>query len=140
MPVIFQQWITRQDLRDNPRNIYVFGDNVQRIGLGGQAKEMRGEPNAIGVATKWAPSMHPRAFFDDTVTCRNIVRSDLRIVQQALDLGRTVVVPTDGVGTGLARLDLYAPNLDRFIKDWFKARTRASKPHPDFDRDWRHSA
>ncbi len=41
-------------------------DSVQRHGLAGQAKEMRGEPNAIGVATKWAPSTNPKAFFDDS--------------------------------------------------------------------------
>jgi hypothetical protein len=41
-------------------------DSVQRHGLAGQAKEMRGEPNAIGVATKRAPSTNPKAFFDDS--------------------------------------------------------------------------
>ncbi|SDK47143.1 hypothetical protein [Bradyrhizobium ottawaense] len=63
MPVVFQNWITRNDLLDNRDKMYVFGDNVQRTGFAGQAKEMRGEPNAIGVVTKWAPSMQPTAFF-----------------------------------------------------------------------------
>jgi len=111
MPIEFQQWI-----------IYVFGDNVQRSGLGGQAKEMRGEPNAIGVVTKWAPSMAARAFFDDTAACKVLVERDLLRVQQALDHRRTVVVPADGIGTGLSRLSSCAPNLDRFIKQWFKGR------------------
>jgi len=122
MPIEFQQWITRQDLRDNTDKIYVFGDNVQRSGLGGQAKEMRGEPNAIGVVTKWAPSMAARAFFDDTAACKMLVERDLLLVQQVLDRGRTVVVPTDGIGTGLSRLPKYAPNLDAFIKEWFRSR------------------
>jgi len=122
MPIEFQQWITRQDLRANPGKIYVFGDNVQRSGLGGQAKEMRGEPNAIGVVTKWAPSMAARAFFDDTAACKVLVERDLLRVQQALDHRRTVVVPADGIGTGLSRLSSCAPNLDRFIKQWFKGR------------------
>ena len=122
MPIEFQQWITRQDLRDNTDKIYVFGDNVQRSGLGGQAKEMRGEPNAIGVVTKWAPSMAARAFFDDTAVCKMLVERDLLLVQQVLDRGRTVVVPTDGIGTGLSRLPKYAPNLDAFIKEWFRSR------------------
>lgn len=122
MTVIFQQWITRADLRANPDKVYVFGDNVQRSGLGGQAKEMRGEPNAIGVVTKWAPSMLPRAFFDDTAACKVPVERDLLLVQQALDRGRTVVVPADGIGTGLSRLPKYAPNLDAFIKEWFRSR------------------
>jgi len=37
MPVVFQNWIARQDLRDNRDKIYIFGDNVQRTGLGGHA-------------------------------------------------------------------------------------------------------
>jgi hypothetical protein len=120
--ILFQAWITRQDLRDNRDKTYIFGDNVQRSGFAGQAKEMRGEPNAIGVVTKWAPSMAARAFFDDTAACKILVERDLLKVQQAMDHGRTLVVPADGIGTGLSRLPQYAPNLDRFIKDWFRGR------------------
>jgi hypothetical protein len=122
MPIETKTWITRQDLRDNRDKIYVFGDNVQRSGLGGQAKEMRGEPNALGVVTKWSPSMSARALFDDTCACKMMVERDLLRVQQALDYGRTVVVPADGIGTGLSRLSKYAPNLDAFINEWFRSR------------------
>jgi hypothetical protein len=122
VPIGTKEWITRSDLRANPDKIFVFGDNVQRSGLGGQAKEMRGEPNAIGVVTKWAPSMSARAFFDDAAACRMLVERDLLLVQQALDHRRTVVVPVDGIGTGLSRLSSCAPNLDRFIKNWFRGR------------------
>lgn len=52
MIVLHQKFIFREDLQANPDVYYLFGDNVERRGLGGQAKEMRGEPNAIGVATK----------------------------------------------------------------------------------------
>jgi hypothetical protein len=124
MPVVFQQWITRQTLKHNRDKVYIFGDNVQRIGFGGQAKEMRGEPNAIGVVTKWAPNMNPRAFFDDTAACRVLVEHDLILVDHALQAGRTVIVPADGIGTGMSRLATTAPNLNRFIKSWFAARTR----------------
>jgi hypothetical protein len=122
MVVVFQKWITRQNLRDNPDTFYVFGDNVRRIGYGGQAKEMRGEPNAIGVATKWEPSNRPNAFFNDTLVCKQQVEMDLMAVQRVLDRRKTVVVPTDGIGTGLARLPFVAPRLNAFINDWFKGR------------------
>ena len=122
MPLIFKDWIVRSDLRNNPDWRFVFGDNVMRTGLGGQAREMRGEPNAIGVVTKWAPNMQPGSFFDNTLACRELVEQDLRLVQQALDAGRTVVVPTDGIGTGLSRLPKVAPNLNRSINDWFMSR------------------
>lgn len=122
MPIIYQKFISRKNLREFPDCRYVFGDNVRRSGFGGQAKEMRGEPNAIGVVTKWAPSMAPLAFFDDTLECKALVLMDLALVQKALDDGLTVVVPSDGIGTGLSRLPQVAPQLDKFIKDWFRDR------------------
>ena len=47
--IIFQDFITRKDVRENRFKIYVFGDNLQKIGYGGQAKAMRGEYNTIGI-------------------------------------------------------------------------------------------
>jgi len=122
MPITFQNFITRQNLRDHPDRFYVFGDNVQRIGFGGQAKEMRCEPNAIGVATKWEPSNRPNAFFDDTPACRQQVERDLVAVLRQLKRGKTLVVPADGIGTGLARLPFVAPKLNAFINEWFRSR------------------
>jgi len=52
MGIRTEKHITRQMLRAEPGTLWVFGDNLQRKGLGGQAKEMRGEPNAIGIPTK----------------------------------------------------------------------------------------
>lgn len=121
MPIVRVDWIVRQDLRERPEWFFVFGDNVQRRGLGGQAKEMRGEPNAIGVATKWSPSMSPSAFFDDTRECKWIVEADLAKVKLKLDAGKVVIVPTDGIGTGLSRLPQVAPNLNRYIENWFRS-------------------
>jgi hypothetical protein len=123
MPITYQKWITRQDLRDNRDTFYVFGDNVRRIGYGGQAKEMRGEPNAIGVATKWEPSTRPNAYFNDTLVCKAQVDRDLIAVQQQLERGKTVVVPADGIGTGLSRLPFVAPRLNAFLVNWFKERS-----------------
>ena|SRR5687768_10506382 len=122
MPIIRQKWIKRGDLRSNPDKRYVFGDNVRRIGLGGQAKEMRGEPNAIGVVTKYYPSMAPRSFFNDTAECMELVMQDLMVVQNALDQELKVVVPLDGIGAGLSRLPELAPRLYDYIVDWFAAR------------------
>ena len=61
--VIYQHRIYRSDLVENRECFYVFGDNLRREGLGGQAGEMRGEPNAIGVATKHAPGMDDDDFW-----------------------------------------------------------------------------
>jgi hypothetical protein len=122
MPIEFQKWITRDDLRDNRHKTYVFGDNVARTGFGGQAKEMRGEPNALGVVTKWYPGHEPGAFFNDGIRARSLVERDMNRITKLLNEGRVVVVPADGIGTGLAKLDRYAPKLDAFIKFWFRER------------------
>ena len=124
MPIRYQKIIRRQDLRDNPRDWYVFGDNVLETGLAGQAKEMRGEPNAIGVATKWFPGRRPRDYFADDQASRSAVEEDLERVEAYLRRGDTVVVPADGIGTGLAELPKRAPKLHAFIQDWFKKRSR----------------
>ncbi len=65
MPVIFQDHIERADLRRHPGRRYLFGDNEQRAGSAGQAAACRGEPNAIGIATKRSPSRTSDAYWSD---------------------------------------------------------------------------
>lgn len=118
MPVKYLPWITRDMLRNEPESMFVFGDNRERWGLGGQAKEMRGEPNAIGVATLYAPGL----FYDENdPSALSTVANDLSIVSKSLALGVTVYVPTDGLGTGLGRLKESAPLIHNFIVTFFKA-------------------
>jgi len=62
MIIIKQHKIYRKDLKNNPDVLYLFGDNLVQKGFGGQAKEMRGEPNAEGIPTKKLPSMEAKAF------------------------------------------------------------------------------
>lgn len=129
MKVVFQKWITRQDLRDNPDKVYVFGDNLERVGMGGQAREMRGEPNAFGIPTKRKPTMEEDAFFSDESV------EDLVAVYQSLsDLDRlagpdgTVVVPYDGLGTGLSQLPKRAPGIYTVIRMVFDALSGGNCP------------
>lgn len=119
MPLILQHRIYRADLRANPIVLYVFGDNEARLGLGGQAREMRGEPNAIGVATLKAPGV----FWSGYETERQcaVIDRDLEPLFAALRDGRTVVFPLDGIGTGLARLWMVAPDT------WAHLQTRISE-------------
>jgi len=107
MPLILQSRIYRADLKANPNVIYVFGDNESRWGLGGQAKEMRGEPNAVGVATLKAPGI----FWNDGDAARQcaVLDADFAPILRALADGKTVVFPLDGVGTGLADLANRSP-------------------------------
>lgn len=119
MPVVRQYRIFRKDLKANPDVLYLFGDNARRVGLGGQAMEMRGEPNAVGVRTKWAPGMRTEDFFSDSPIEHNaikrLIEKDLERVQQHLQTGGVVVIPYDGLGTGLAQLDVRAPKVFAFL-------------------------
>ena len=111
--LIYQKIITRQDLRANPEVLYVFGDNELRLGLGGQAKEMRGEKNAVGIRTKHKPSNHEPDFWsdDDWSVLIGKVDDDFRPLYLHLEKGGIVVWPLDGIGTGLADLARRAPKV-----------------------------
>lgn len=119
MPLIYQSVIYRQDLRRNPQILYVFGDNTERRGLRGQAAEMRGEPNAVGIATKWRPTLQPDAFFYDNQMYQvlPIWTKDLTPIAAALEVGRIVVWPLDGIGSGLSKLPQNAPRLWSTLED-----------------------
>src|SRR5688572_11887327 len=109
---------TRQLIMANPSVLFVFGDNLARVGYGGQAAEARGCLNSIGIPTKVSPAQF---IFDDDVE-EDINRFKVPIVQafailrKHLRSGGTIVWPKDGVGTGLARLPTTAPRLHATIE------------------------
>ena len=121
MPVLFMSSITREFVRSHQTWLFVFGDNLVKKGLGGQAREMRGEPNAVGIATKRSPSMNSDAFFSDSdihnVIVMGAIKDSFRILEFHLLSGDVVVIPKNGVGGGLANLPVNAPLIDTFIKD-----------------------
>ncbi len=117
MSIIYQHRINRSDLTRNPTVLYLFGDNDMRWGRGGQAGEMRGEPNAVGIRTKRRPDNIPGAFWtDDTYeeNCQKI-DNDLAPIREFLRLGGVVVVPAWGLGTGRARLHETAPKTFEYL-------------------------
>jgi hypothetical protein len=109
--------ITRKMLRDNPDKVFIFGDNEARKGLGGQAQQMRGEPNAIGVATKRLPSRGEDAYWSDAEFERNkqILDADFKPAFEAKAAGKEVVVPKNGIGGGLSELSSRAPRTLEYI-------------------------
>jgi hypothetical protein len=117
MPLIKMRYITRQFVRAHPDWVFLFGDNMERRGLGGQAREMRGEPNVIGIPTKWSPSNDDSAFFCDAdlPNIQERLDQDLRRVDYAVGLGKTVILPADGIGTGRAQLEVRAPAIYDYI-------------------------
>lgn len=118
MNITYQDRITRVDLAASPDVLFVFGDNMARRGYGGQAREMRGAPNAVGIPTKRAPSMTPSAFFsdDDFLWAKPEIDAAFARLEAHIRVGGRVVWPKDGVGTGLAELPQRSPLIWRYIE------------------------
>jgi DNA replication protein DnaC len=102
---------TRKDAKANPHKLFVFGDNFAGKGFSGQAKEMRGEPNAVGIPTKRLPDTTPQAYLNDGDYDRfkQEVDQAVHILEAHLDAGGIVVFPSAGIGTNLADLQNKSP-------------------------------
>ncbi len=114
----YRDHITRAMLRAAPEKLFVFGDNIHRKGYGGQAKEMRGEPNAVGIPTKMYPAMDKGAFFTDKdflIWYKHSVDDLERLLSHA-ETG-VIVWPANGIGTGRAQLEVRAPKIWEWIED-----------------------
>lgn len=106
---------TREIIASRPGEVFIFGDNMCRVGHGGQAASARDNPNVIGIPTLWSPA---RPFTD--VDRNNLVvmtRIDAAFdeIRQLLAAGVTVHWPTAGVGTGIANLPTNAPSIFEYI-------------------------
>jgi hypothetical protein len=113
------RFISREYLRANRDKLFLFGDNLERKGFGGQAAAMRGEPNAIGIPTKKSPSNSERAYFSDNEFEQNKVAIDAAFAEVAgavADPIRAIVVPADGLGTGRAQLATRAPRTYAYLQ------------------------
>lgn len=111
---------TREDVKENFMWWYVFGDNMQERGLGGQAKACRGEPNTVGIPTKWKPSMTEDSFFtdDDYDAVAPKIYEAFDRLGRIMYIGSGIVVwPSDGIGTGLAQLEKRAPKIFALIQE-----------------------
>lgn len=107
--------ITRTDVRAEKDKIFLFGDNLAGKGYGGQAKEMRGEVNSVGIPTKKAPSNDPKSFFTDQEFDSNKKAIDEAF--QKIPPGKTIVIPKAGLGTGLAQLQEKAPKTFAYLNE-----------------------
>jgi hypothetical protein len=127
--VIRLSLITRKMVQESRgTTIYLFGDNMAREGLGGQAKDMRGEVNSLGIPTKWRPSNAPGAFFSDSdwdyIGVRISIKSAFDTARMYLTAGFNVVIPSDGIGTGRADLANKAPKIFQEISNEIHALER----------------
>ncbi len=116
--VEYWDFIRRDDLKKNPDKVFLFGDNLLGVGYGGQAKEMRGELNAFGIPTKKLPSNNTNAFFSDAEFASN--KSHIDKAFSRIPRDKIIVIPSAGLGTGLARLDKCAPKTYAYLLNKIK--------------------
>jgi len=98
---------------NNPNKIYVFGDNLIKKGKKGQAC-IRDAKNAFGVPTKRLPCMQDGCFFSDQKDEYEAVEKAL-FELLSLESKYDIVVPEDGIGTGLAKMEEFSPKLFKYI-------------------------
>lgn len=112
----YSGWYSAELCQEHQHLTFVFGDNVKRFGMGGQAI-IRHEPNSYGIPTKRLPSMASGSFFEEgnAVDLDNVL-SRIEVLWGRLKDGHTIVIPIneDGeVSLGLerARLKEVAPSI-----------------------------
>jgi hypothetical protein len=118
--IVRMRLISREYVRANRDKLFLFGDNLEGRGFGGQARAMRGEPNAIGIPTKKSPSYEDAAFFTDEEFEQNKTAIDRAFAEIALMTTsgevQVIVIPSDGLGTGRAQLNTRAPRTFAYLQ------------------------
>ena len=118
-----KHWIgywSRADAVEHWDKTFLFGDNTHdrlvtnHIPTSTQAV-IRGLPNAIGIDTKKNRKTIDSSYFSDSDFERFKSQVDAAI-QKAKDLGKTIVIPEDGIGTGHAKLREKAPKLYSYLQ------------------------
>lgn len=115
---VWPRWHTVADARKNPNHVFLFGDNDRRTGKLGQA-QIRGLPNAFGIRTKHMPSTTRSSYYNDRNYEDNIrkMKEDFIEAIRAVPPGGVLVLPKDGLGTGLAELSKRAPKTAAWLKE-----------------------
>lgn len=123
---LFTQILSQKLCSDNPDSFVVFGDNLINKGRAGQAI-IRYEPNSIGVPTKKLPSMNANAFFSDS----NLEYKKVSVVLEKLKkldvAGKTIILPSEMFGSGLAQVSIRAPKIWKLIQDFYEHAKKQTK-------------
>lgn len=91
---------------------------------------MRGEKNALGIATLHAPDTY---FSDeDFPKIQKELDQDIKKVHDRIDSGKPVIIPKDGIGTGIADLANKAPKIKKYLdQELEKITDKVHKKFPD---------
>ncbi len=117
---IWKGYWTSQDVQKKNDYIFIYGDNDVKVGKGGQAI-IRYEPNAMGIPTKKFPGYNLKAYYTDSELDANKAKIDNAINNIVYRLKskkvqyKGIVLPEDGLGTGLADLENKAPETFKYL-------------------------
>ena len=116
------RWDVRK-VRSRPNCLFVFGDNEDGVGRGGQAI-IRDEPNAVGVPTKLRPYMNEDSFYSDEEIEDNKSAIDEAFNEIKMKLERKnakgkkyncLMFSENGLGTGRSQLPKRAPRTYEYL-------------------------
>ena len=117
--VIYIKRISREDAKNNPHRLFIYGDNDERRGYGGLAKELRYAKHAVGIRVKKKPTTDENAYYLDEEYEENIrkIKADIEIVKTIMieTPFSYIIFPADGIGTGLAQMRLRCPKTFKFL-------------------------
>lgn len=116
--IVFNGYWTRDDVKQNPDWLFLFGDNNIGKGRGGQAI-IRGIKNTAGIPTKKYPNNWITSFYSDDEyedNCKNINNAIKKIKKRFIDEKyEKLVLPENGFGTGLSKLPTKAPKTYKHL-------------------------
>lgn len=115
---LFNGYWNVSDCNENPKSLFLYGDNDQKKGRGGQAI-IRDCVNTFGIPTKKFPSNKLNAFYSDDEydeNCKKITQAIIDMITKS-EKYEEIIFPSDGFGTGLAKLSTKAPNTFVFLQD-----------------------
>jgi hypothetical protein len=92
--------ITKKYLKDHPNEIFVFGDNLKRIGYGGAAI-LRDEKNTYGFLTKRYPDNNDASFYRPS-EYEPIFEAELERLIKEIKFNPTKTFLISKLGAGLA--------------------------------------
>lgn len=115
--ILVKRW-ARKSVEADKTTLYIFGDNDIHVGRGGQAV-IRDLPNAMGIPTKKKPSLDESSFYSDQEfkLQKQKIRAAVNQAIEAASSFRRIALPEDGLGTGLAQLDVRAPKTFDFLQE-----------------------
>lgn len=115
--------ITRDYVKSNPNDIFVYSDNELMSGYDEQSKEMRDEPNTVAIITKKKSETTDDSFFNDLELDGNKVKINqgIKEIIQHINKGKRIIFPKSGIGTDSSQLQIRAPKTYNFLIQTLKA-------------------